>query len=224
MVAKCPGISRTALLTLGLVLAAPSAWLLADDPPSGSGQDAPDKALSNPRSVSSRSSTRGKSLHGKVTHQNLELQPQDDVKVRRLVAPVVYDERGKPRKLTAAEISDLKGKERNQPGYAANLGDLKPGQVVKLSLVKQKEDPPASNGDGTKKPDKPAKETWIPAEELTGTLSRIDSATGALTLRVDGLVPRGLVLNPSGKGKKAKAINDRRISQILIVSDPPPGS
>lgn len=69
--------------------------------------------------------------------QRLERSLADDVKVRMLHLPVLYNERGKPRPYTAREKEELKGPDRRLPGYSASLEDLKPGQIVQLTTVRR---------------------------------------------------------------------------------------
>jgi hypothetical protein len=71
-------------------------------------------------------------------HQNLDLQAVDDVQVRVLQLPPVHDEKGKPKKPTADELKELKGPDPKAPGYIANFGNLKPGQIVEITIGKGK--------------------------------------------------------------------------------------
>jgi hypothetical protein len=63
----------------------------------------------------------------------------DDVKIRTMTLPVVYDEKGKPRKHTAKELKELKGK-GNLPGYTAGWDDLKVNDLVSVTLGIKKGD------------------------------------------------------------------------------------
>jgi hypothetical protein len=67
-------------------------------------------------------------------HQNLDLQAVDDVKVRTLQLPPVFDDKGHPRKRTADELKELKGPDAKLLGYTAEFVNLKPGQVVEVTL------------------------------------------------------------------------------------------
>jgi hypothetical protein len=66
----------------------------------------------------------------------LEFEADDVVKIRTLLTPLEYDAKGKPRKLTAEEIKERKGKERKLPGYEADFDSLRPGQYVEINIKK----------------------------------------------------------------------------------------
>jgi hypothetical protein len=61
----------------------------------------------------------------------------DDVKVRVMDLPPVYDDKGKLRAPTSKEKQDARGPDRKLPGYTGSLEDLKPGQYVRLTVVKR---------------------------------------------------------------------------------------
>ncbi len=65
--------------------------------------------------------------------QAIEVQATDDVAVRTLHLPPVFDEKGRPRKYTPKELKELQGdpKERS---YRADFGDLRAGQVVQVTV------------------------------------------------------------------------------------------
>jgi hypothetical protein len=65
----------------------------------------------------------------------LDLTP--DVKVRRMKLPPKKDEKGHTVPYTEKEKKELKG-DTNLKGYSAELGDLKPGQILSLHIVKLK--------------------------------------------------------------------------------------
>jgi|GEM_PF-6825248 len=60
----------------------------------------------------------------------------DDMKVRTLLLPVEYDDKGKPKKLTEKEKRALKGSDLKAPGYEADFESLKPEQTVEVHLEK----------------------------------------------------------------------------------------
>jgi hypothetical protein len=61
----------------------------------------------------------------------------DDAIVRWQQAPMQFDAKGKPIKPTAEQMKALKG-DSNQPGHAAEVSDLKAGQIVKVYLGKRR--------------------------------------------------------------------------------------
>jgi hypothetical protein len=78
-----------------------------------------------------------KTLTLQVTRQKtLQVATMDDVKIRTLMEPVFYDDKGKPRKPTAKERKELKDKD----GYKADWEDLKVNAIVKVTLGRKKGD------------------------------------------------------------------------------------
>jgi hypothetical protein len=69
---------------------------------------------------------------------DVDLQPTDDMKVRTLVLPPDFDEKGRPKKYTAKELKELKGPDPKLPGYASDFDSLKPDQIVKVFLARKK--------------------------------------------------------------------------------------
>ena len=59
------------------------------------------------------------------------------------------------------------------PGYAAELSDLKAGQIVKVSLGRQKmpKGEKTTEADAEKKPDKP---TWTSLGDITARLVKVE--------------------------------------------------
>lgn len=74
----------------------------------------------------------------KEHHHKVELQAADDMKVRIFNLPVEFDDKGKPRKYTAKELSDLKGPDPKLPGYAAEYENLRAGQEVEVTFLRPK--------------------------------------------------------------------------------------
>jgi hypothetical protein len=76
-----------------------------------------------------------KTLTLQVTRQkSLPVATAEDVKIRTLVEPVFYDDKGKVRKATAKERKELKDKD----GYKASWEDLKVNAIVKVTLGRKK--------------------------------------------------------------------------------------
>jgi len=69
-----------------------------------------------------------------------DLQADDKTKVRILQFPTEYDDKGKPKKYTKAELKTLKGPDASLPGYKADFDQLQVGQLVTVYLAKQKQD------------------------------------------------------------------------------------
>ncbi len=83
---------------------------------------------------------RNRDVYKKAT-KDIDLQGEDEVKVRTLVLPVEYDDKGKPKKRTKKELAALKGPNKKLPGYTAEWDNLHQGQTVEVHLAKQKGQP-----------------------------------------------------------------------------------
>jgi hypothetical protein len=88
--------------------------------------------------------------------QEVEFQVTEDVKVRTLVLPDVFDDKGNIKKYTAKELKELKGKDSHLPGYESAVENLTPGQVVQITLAAAKKPNPAAGKDKDKAKDKDA--------------------------------------------------------------------
>jgi hypothetical protein len=72
--------------------------------------------------------------------QDVELTVIDDVVVRTAKPRENFDEKGKIKRYTRAELKELKG-DPKLPGYKAEFGDVATDQVVQVTLVKKKAAP-----------------------------------------------------------------------------------
>jgi hypothetical protein len=132
-----------------------------------------------------------------ATQRKLEVSLADDAVIRFKKAPKLFDDKGKPVTPTADQLQAMKG-DPKLPGYAAELSDLKAGQIVKVSLGRRKmpKGEKTTEAGTEKKPDKP---TWASLGDITVRL-----------LRVEGVDP------PKGKGKK-NAERKRDVEPKLIL-------
>jgi hypothetical protein len=73
-------------------------------------------------------------------HKDFDLQSTPGVAVRYLELPDQYDDKGNLKKYTAVELKELKGKNPDLPGYAADFDKLAPGQTVRVTLARPKAD------------------------------------------------------------------------------------
>jgi hypothetical protein len=80
----------------------------------------------------------------KYRPKNVDLAPADEMIVRRTHPPVMFDDKGKPRKPTQKELKELKGS-GNLPGYMAEASDLKANQIVTVYVQMNKK--PAKKDD-----------------------------------------------------------------------------
>lgn len=85
--------------------------------------------------------------------QPIVCQTSDDVKIRLRNPRPVYDDKGKIRKPTSKDLKEQKGKDSKLPGYEAGWDDLKPNDIVSVSL-------------GTKKGEKQPVATLIVIEKM----------------------------------------------------------
>src|SRR5262249_10133399 len=71
-------------------------------------------------------------------HASIDLQPTAEVEIRVNDPPPKYDDEGKPKKYTAAELRDLKGPGKAW-GYPGQWSDLQKGQkIFAVFLAKKK--------------------------------------------------------------------------------------
>jgi hypothetical protein len=68
-------------------------------------------------------------------HHHLDVKLDDAVKVRVEQLPPVYDDKGKPRNYTPAELKELKGPDLRLPGYTSKPEFLNRHQVVRVHLA-----------------------------------------------------------------------------------------
>jgi hypothetical protein len=71
----------------------------------------------------------------------IEFQATETVKVRTMVLPEQFDDKGNPKKYTKEELTQLKGKDKNLVGYESSLEKLEVGQKLKVTLVAVKKKP-----------------------------------------------------------------------------------
>jgi hypothetical protein len=182
------------------------------------GQDPPplDNAY---RSSAKASSSSGKSRSSKAStsYHSVELQPLDKVMVRRLQPLPAYDDQGKPRKRTSAELAEAKGADKKLPGYPASYEELKAGQTVQVALVREKNPSTKSNANNTKA-DQPITIIWVPAGEIVGIVGKIKNSAKNIQLKVDTPM-LGKLGKTSASGKKTIVVDDQRISRIMILSE-----
>lgn len=63
----------------------------------------------------------------------------DDAKIRTRIIPTLYDDRGNLKKPSPKELAELRGKDKNLPGYESEFGNLKRDQVLLVHQVTTKE-------------------------------------------------------------------------------------
>lgn len=68
--------------------------------------------------------------------RDIDFQADAKVKVRLKHLPEQFDERGRVKKYTNAELAALKGKDKDLIGYESSVEGLHPGQIVMTSLLR----------------------------------------------------------------------------------------
>jgi hypothetical protein len=91
-----------------------------------------------------------------VNKQLVEFQDREDVKVRTMILPEQFDDKGNVKKYTKEEKEALKGKDKTLPGYESALEQLEVGQKLRVVLVEVKKKSTARPRDKDKGPDKDA--------------------------------------------------------------------
>jgi hypothetical protein len=90
----------------------------------------------------------------KMQAKDLPVRAAEGIRVRALVPPLDYDDKGNIKKYTKEQLKEMKGPE-NLPGYTAEYESLRAGQMVQVYLAKQKgAAPPAKAKDDKAKDDK----------------------------------------------------------------------
>jgi hypothetical protein len=151
-------------------------------------------------------------------HDRVDIQLDDEVQVRTLNLPPVYDDKGNPRQYTWAERQKLKGKSR-ELGYLSEYDNLKKGQIVNVSLGQKASDSKKPGGPGNKSIVTVGKTKWIPMGELMGAIVKLDGTTKQLTLSVESVT---LPHTPRPDSALIQAaLADRVGYKILILSMDP---
>ncbi len=124
----------------------------------------------------------------------LTVAPDDTVKVRLHDLPDnnAFDDKGNPKVLSASEKQKAKGDtpaEQRLPGYKGTMADLKPGDIVQVTLSTPKPDP------------KDKEKTKYVASNLPAISGTVKSAnSGQLVLHIPGLSSAALGGQQGGNG------------------------
>ena len=70
--------------------------------------------------------------------QDIELEALDDVLVRTARPREEFDDKGRIKKFTKAQLKELKGPNPKLPGYKAEFGDVATEQIIQVTLVRKK--------------------------------------------------------------------------------------
>jgi hypothetical protein len=145
--------------------------------------------LNNAITRAVRAGTIPQGYRVKVVTNQIDFQAMETVKVRTMVLPEQFDDKGKPRKYTREELNALKGKDRNLVGYESSLEKLEVNQTLTVSLtpVKKSSPPKTAQADKNKDLDKD-----------------LDKEDGEKKMQVKLIVIKKEApdMNPPAKGKK----------------------
>jgi multidrug efflux pump subunit AcrA (membrane-fusion protein) len=83
----------------------------------------------------------------------IEFEAAETVKVRTMVLDEEFDEKGNPKKFTKAELAELKGKDKNLPGYESAIEKLQTGQVLRVTLATPAKKPVKKDDDKDVEPE-----------------------------------------------------------------------
>jgi hypothetical protein len=75
----------------------------------------------------------------KKATKDVDLQGDENMKVRIVQPPIEYDDKGNAKKHTKAELAALKGPDKNLPGYTSDYDQLRTGQYVQVYPPKAKQ-------------------------------------------------------------------------------------
>lgn len=67
--------------------------------------------------------------------KTIEFEMAEDLKVRTMILPAEFTDKGKPRRLTDKEKRDLKGPDPKLKGYVAEFSNLQTEQIVEVFVV-----------------------------------------------------------------------------------------
>lgn len=73
--------------------------------------------------------------------QDVELKVVEDAVVRLAHPRPELDDKGRPKKMSRAQLKELKGPDPKQPGYKAEFGDVATEQMIQVTLVRKKPAP-----------------------------------------------------------------------------------
>jgi hypothetical protein len=137
-----------------------------------------------------------------TVQKNYTITSDDELVVRRLHPAPLFDDKGKPRKPTAAELKEMKGTDPKLKGYKAERTDLKPGQIVVVTLAQAKASAPNANGGGGgKSSEKSSAKATKPAYKILGDYT--------------GKVVRAPVLKAKAKAKDDKENKEEKPNIVV---------
>lgn len=108
--------------------------------------------------------------------QEIEFQLSEKARVRTMLLPEEFDDKGNVKKYSARELAQLRGPDSSLPGYSSSLDKLEPGQKVRVILGRVAASGPKADKDAD--PDAKAdKRSQVKTLVILGAASS-DSPTG----------------------------------------------
>ncbi len=86
---------------------------------------------------------------GSGNSKRVEFHASPTIKVRVMEPPQAFTDKGEIKKFTKAEVDQMRGKDRNLPGFEATMADLQPGNIVRLVQVVAGKSPAQKDVDST---------------------------------------------------------------------------
>ena len=130
--------------------------------------------------------------------QKVEFQAEENLKVRIKDLPEDFDDKGNIKKYTREELAELKGKDKNLPGYESSIDALKVGQSVQVTLGAHKKPRPGSSSSASASKNKNAESDKDSEKEST---NQHKMQVKMIVILKDGGAP-GNTTPQSGNNKK----------------------
>jgi len=105
-----------------------------------------------------------------IASKDIEFHSANNLIVRYLTPPVVYDDKGERKKYTSIELREMRGYDLNVPGFEAKASDLQTNQIVRISLRPAKATSTATTTSDKTKPETKMEATMaviVVAEDMT---------------------------------------------------------
>jgi hypothetical protein len=151
-------------------------------------------------------------------------------KVRTIAPPDNFDEKGKPKKYTKAELDALRGDtpaEKKLKGYKAEFSDLQVGDTVEvaISMLKggtkpaKKENKEEADTDKPAKDSKPAAKTgkWIVTQQLLGKVTKINNGKTDAEPKVTIQITTRVLGGSGGTQKTSQNFDPEKYKATLIL-------
>lgn len=116
------------------------------------------RSMAQAAAQAQRAAATAKPAQVKTIKREVEFQVSENVKVRTLILPEQFDEKGNVKRPTGKDLEALKGADKNLPGIESGLDKLEPGVPVRVTMVAVSREAPAKGSAGTAKGSKEDKD------------------------------------------------------------------